>query len=175
MGNSLVFELALDPGETVRAGQAIQERARARSNTFWLYWLIIPAAGVLTWRASVRTIMSLAIVVGIVLLVALVSPALRRRQVRRLYAGTPALAGAKRYEFNEEGLTLSNASASHLLRWSAFVQAAETPEFFLLYYSKGCAYYLPRRGIGSETQVDAVRQLLRDQLGERAIDVAPPT
>ena len=92
-----------------------------------------------------------------------------------LYASAPALNGPQRYEFTADGLAISNAGVQNLVRWSAFVEAAETSEFFLLYYAKNCAYYLPRRIMGTEEQVDAVRRLLRERLGDRATHVAPPT
>jgi hypothetical protein len=175
MSESLSFEFVLDPSETVRAGHAIEERAGGRSWRIWLFWLMIPLAGAIGFRAPARALVGLLLISALILLINLVLPLLRRRQIRRFYAGTPALAGAQRYQFSDQGLTLSNASASNTLRWSAFVEAAETPEFFLLYYSKRCAYYLPRRVMGPEVQVDAMRRLLRDQLGERATAVAPPT
>jgi hypothetical protein len=112
---------------------------------------------------------------GVVGLIALIWPRLRKRQVRRLYASAPALNGPQRYEFTEDGLAISNASVKNLIQWSAFVEAAETKEFFLLYYAKNCAYYVPRRIMGPEEQVDAVRRLLRQHLGNRAIHIAPPT
>ena len=176
MSNPLVFELVLDPAETVRAGQEIERRDPSwQSWRLWAFWLLIPLTMIVAFRWPIR---ALGAVLGAAIfggLVALLTPALRRRRVRRAYAATPALAGPQRYEFTDDGLALSNASVSNLVRWSAFVQAAETPEFFLLYYSKRCAYYLPRRIMGPEAQIDALRELLRSRLGDRAAHVAPPT
>jgi YcxB-like protein len=176
MTNPLTFELVLDPAETVRASQEIERRARTRGALgLWLFWLLIPLSMAISFRAPARVLLACLALMGIAVLLAAVLPAIRRRQVRNVYAGTPALAGPQRYEFTQDGLAVSNESVSNLIRWSGFVEAAETPEFFLLYYSKKCAYYVPRRILGSEEQVDAVRRLLRERLTERAANVAPPT
>jgi len=176
MNSPLAFELVLDPAETVRASQEVERRARTlRGQAVWFFWLLIPLVMALTLHAPLSVLKTYLIVIIIVGLFALIWPAIRERQVRRLYADTPALSGPQSYTFTDDGLAVANAGVSNLIRWSAFTEAAETSEFFLLYYSRKCAYYLPKRIIDSDALVDAVRAFLRDKLGERATHVAPPT
>jgi hypothetical protein len=176
MSTPLEFELVLDPAETVRAGQEVERRARTlRSQAVWFFWLLIPLVMALTLHAPLAVLKTYFIVMVLVGLFALVWPAIRERQVARLYAATPALSGPQSYTFTDDGLAIANAGVSNLVRWSAFTEAAETPEFFLLYYSRKCAYYLPKRIIHSDDVVDTVRAFLREKLGERAAHIAPPT
>ena len=47
----------------------------------------------------------------------------------------------------------------------------ETAEFFLFYYNKKCAYYVPKRAL-SDDDVLAVRRQMLQELGVRADVVA---
>ena len=171
----LAFELVLDPAETVRAGQVIARRARnIKNQTVGLLLVVVPFALIMWLEPPAAVAFGFVALMGLVSLIPLIWPRWRRFQIRRFYASAPALHGPQRYEFTNDGLAVSNASVRNLIQWAAFVEAAETAEFFLLYYATNCAYYLPRRVMESEEQVNAVRRLLREHLGDRAIHVAPP-
>jgi hypothetical protein len=51
--------------------------------------------------------------------------------------------------------------------WHAMVRGVETEAFFLFFYNKQCAYYLPKRAVPAD-DVPLVRSLMRAGLGERA-------
>ena len=174
--DGLAFELNLDPAETVRASQELERRGRGSAALrAGIFWFCLAAAGTAVFKGGLVVVEVLAVLFTGLGLWALLWPTLKRRKLRRLYRGMPALSGPQRYEFREDGLAFSNAGAESLLRWSAVLEAAETPEFFLIYYAKKCAYYLPKRVIGSEVLADQLRGFLRGKLGERATHVAPPT
>lgn len=172
----LTFEILLNPAETVRVAQTIERRARTpRTQLLWIGFMALPflIAGVFGVPFS-----TLIIYVGLLIAFAAFTaflPAIRRWQVGRFYRDTPSLAGPQRYEFSDAGIAISNANASNLIRWSAITEAAELPDVFLLYYSKKCAYYVPKRVIPTEAEIDALRALLHANLGARAAAVALPT
>lgn len=53
-------------------------------------------------------------------------------------------------------------------KWNEIRKVVETPEFFLFIVSEDCAHYLPRHAISSDADLQALRGLIRTQLGERA-------
>ena len=59
------------------------------------------------------------------------------------------------------------------MRWDALVEAAETDEFFLFYYSKKCAYYLPKRVVGGPEDQAVLRAFIRQHAGTRAKGLPP--
>lgn len=171
----LKFEFALDAAETVRAGQEVEKRGRSgRLQAVLMLLFAAPLTiGIVRGAPSKFYAAYFGILIGILLLT-LIWPAIRERQVQKFYDAAPAFRGIQRYEFADEGLGLSNDQASNLVRWTAFTQAVETPEFFLLYYSPKCAYYLPKRVVETEGQAVAIRGLLRDKLGEKAESLVAP-
>ncbi len=52
--------------------------------------------------------------------------------------------------------------------WHVMARGVETREFFLFFYNKQCAYYLPKRTLTAAQSTD-VQSLMRAGLGERAI------
>ena len=176
MAESLKFEFALDAAETIRASQEIEKRARsARLQVAIMVLYAAPITIGMVRGASLGFYVAYFGVVVIIMLFGRIWPTIRERQVRKYYDGAPAFRGVQRYEFNDDGLALSNDHTSNLIRWTAFTEAVETPEFFLLYYSPKCAYYLPKRIVTNESQTDAVREFLREKLGPRAEHLVAPT
>jgi hypothetical protein len=172
---SLAFTFSLDPAETVRATEELAKRARA----FNTQRLLIGALVVSTASAIAAGLPRYLIAANAVILVLLVLfevgwPRYLERQVRKFYLATPALAGMQRYVFADDGLTMSSEGSALVVRWSAILKAAETKEFFLLYYSPKAAYYLPRKAV-SRDDVDALRALLRAKLGAKASGIAAST
>jgi drug/metabolite transporter superfamily protein YnfA len=176
MTASLKFEFALDAAETVRASQAIEKRARSvRLQAVLMLLFAAPITMGIVRGASSRFYAAYFSVLVVIILFSRIWPTIRERQVRKFYDAAPALRGIQRYEFADDGLALTNDHASNLVRWTAFTQAVETPEFFLLYYSPKCAYYLPKRIVANESQTDAVREFLREKLGPKADHLVAPT
>ena len=102
-----------------------------------------------------------AIAFGVVAL--LVRGPLARRQFRRYYARTPALASATRFELSPEGLRGQGQLSSMQNRWASFTQARLLGSWLLLYVSEASYYYLDlRRLLPPATPAD-VLALLRAQ------------
>lgn len=64
----------------------------------------------------------------------------------------------------QSGLKVQLHTADMELRWSGMFKVRELPDFFLFYYSKRSAYYLPKRSIGDPKVIDQVRVLIRERL-----------
>lgn len=173
--HSLAFEISLDPAETVRASREITRRAR--SSTYLqavVFWLCLGGAFFLAFNVGFVAIEILGVVFALLGLYALFWPMIQRTRLRRYYKNTPALSGPQRYNFTEDGLLLANDGSETLIRWPSVLEAAETREFFLVYYSKKCAYYLPKRVMHSDDVENDLRAFLHAKLGERAAHVTPP-
>ena len=64
---------------------------------------------------------------------------------------------------DDAGLQMVLKTSTFQIRWDGTYKVRETPHFFLVYYSKRCAYYLPKRVL-SEDEVSRVRDLIRTHL-----------
>ena len=76
-------------------------------------------------------------------------------------------------ELNEEGVRAGCVAMTSEVRWEALHSARETKEFFLLYYSPKCAFYLPKRSLGGASGEAEARRSIRRHMGERARLLAP--
>ena len=70
-----------------------------------------------------------------------------------------------KHTLDEAGYHIVTHTATIDLKWDGLHKVRETPDFFLVHYSRHYAYYLPKRVLGSE-DVDAVRSLIRERLPE---------
>jgi hypothetical protein len=166
----LTFQFELNADETARAGEVITNLARSlRSQVMWVAVIVGPAVivisltGIDSTASLAYAIMMFIFGVGVILM-----PHTRRRQVRRRYASMPLVAGPQKYSLTTQGIEVSSAAGSTFLRWEAVLKAIESKEFLLLYLSNAQAIYVPKRVIDSESTLEAVRQLLRTHLGDRA-------
>lgn len=99
----------------------------------------------------------------------------RRRRLARAYQTTPGLTEPQIYEFLEDALRTSNSVQQNRFAWSAFVEVAETDEFFLFYRTRHVAIYLPKRAIGDATAQETLREFLRAHIpGEHLFIDLPP-
>ena len=170
MSNPLVFQFSLDPAETVRASRVIQRRG-------WFGWvsravwplLVLLTVLYLISGASLQELWRLGLVAIILAVLSFGSPMLQRWQLRRAYNNTPNLRGPQKYQLSDAGVQITGGAGNVSLGWESFVEVAETDEVFLLFYSKRCAYYLPKRAVPSPTDIQAVRDLLRKHVGARAV------
>lgn len=68
------------------------------------------------------------------------------------------------HTFDETGLRISMKTAESHLRWDGLFKIRETNETFLFYYTKTVAYFLPKRAIVGEGEVESLRAWLREHL-----------
>jgi hypothetical protein len=165
--SDLTFTFHLDPAEQVRATQAVTRRQRFS----WLWrwgWIVflLPVVLALATDVPLRTLWPYAVILSIIAIWSALVPVLMRRQIRRTISATPSLREPQTYHFAPEALRMTNPLAAAELRWDAVLEAAETSEFILLYYSPKCAYYVPKRIVGS--RLAELREFLRSMMGSRA-------
>jgi hypothetical protein len=170
----LIYEFNIDPAETVRASRVVQRRQRF-AWIAWAVWPILIALAVWYLATGVpwQKLWLLGLVALFLLTLQLLTPWIQRWQLRRAYAETPILRGPQVYQFSDAGLSITGEAATTTLGWDSFVEAAETDEFFLFFYSKQCAYYVPKRAVGKAIYQRALRALLRAKLGRRAAGLWP--
>ena len=108
------------------------------------------------------------LVLAVVGVGALVWPLIQRHRLRRLYTDTPSLRGDQTYVLTPDQLECANALAHSVMRWDGLTEIAETDEFFLFYFSKKRAYYLPKAVVGGAAEEERLRSFLRDRVGTRA-------
>ena len=77
------------------------------------------------------------------------------------------MAGEQVYEFTPEGMVTRGGLHAISLRWEAFNRAVETREFFLLYFSAGAAYFIPKHAVARSASVESFRDLLLRNLPGR--------
>jgi hypothetical protein len=170
----LIYEFTIDSAETVRASRFVQRRQRF-AWIAWAIWPILLALAVLYLATGVpwQKLWLLGLVAVFLLAVQLLTPWIQRWQLRRVYAETPNLRGPQVYQFSDAGFSITGGAATTTLGWDSFVAVTETDEFFLFFYSKRYAYYLPKRAVGKGIYQGALRGLLRAKLGRRAAGLKP--
>ena len=175
MNTPLAVEFQPDPAQTVRASRAIQQRGRLS----WISWAIWPilAGLALMYRLSGvpwRDMGLLAATAVFLAVLAFGAPRIQRWQVRHAYQSSPVLRERQRCEFSPSGLTVRGGPASASLEWDAITEAVETDEFFLLFFARKSAYYVPKGALASKSEREALRALLRASLGARAAGLRGP-
>jgi hypothetical protein len=174
MSTPFTYEFRLDPAETVRAIHDVQRRQRFAflhsSRWDWAIWAVFGAMAVLYFFLPVdlRPLWLVGIIAFFLAGLMSFVPWIVRGQLRRAYKETPSLQGLQVYQFSDDGLTIKGNATTLTLGWDSFVEAAETPAFFLFYYSKRHAHYFPKRVISDERELRRLREVIRAKLGERA-------
>jgi hypothetical protein len=79
----------------------------------------------------------------------------------------PATRGEIHQSVDEGGFTVHASGQNVRLEWSAIPSVRETRGFFLVFFSRECAYYLPKRAM-SGNDCNAVRDTFRRFLPGRA-------
>jgi hypothetical protein len=95
-------------------------------------------------------------------------PLSTRQTVRFLTKGNPAATAPQLYRFTETGFEERECPVEVSIAWSAIVDAVETETLLLLFIGRTTVYIVPRRTLVAAGQVEAVRGLLRERLGDRA-------
>jgi hypothetical protein len=146
---TLVFQFQLDAAESVRAqGVLTREMRSFQISSVVLCALPVSVFATSLWSGSSvprALVSSMPMAVTLLVMFLLVMPWLQRRAVRKTFVATPSFRHPQTYEFSERGLAMSNPLASSALRWEGIVRVRETSEFFLFYFSKRYAYFLPKR------------------------------
>jgi hypothetical protein len=86
-------------------------------------------------------------------------------QARRFRRHDPNAAYPFTHTLGPDGLGVSTHTADLALKWAGLVKVRETPDLFMFYYNKRCAYYLPKRAIsGGESGLEALRSWVRSHI-----------
>ncbi|HET7551389.1 MAG TPA: YcxB family protein [Gemmatimonadaceae bacterium] len=120
-----------------------------------------------SWR-DLRLLGIAALILGVL---QLLLPIIQRWQVRRSYAEMPTARDAQVFRLSDAGLQMSAGNTSTTVGWDVVLEARETREFFLFFFAKRRAYYLPKRAVGDAVEQELVRDLLRAALGQRAATI----
>jgi hypothetical protein len=172
MSAPLTYQFHLDPAETVRASRLVLQRggfARLR----WLVWPLLLGMAMLYLATgySWRDLQLLGIAALFLGSLELLAPIIQRWQVRRTFAEMPTARETQVFRFSDTGLQMSAGASSTTVGWDVVQEARETREFFLLFFAKRRAYYLPKRAVGSADDQRILRDLLRTALGSRAASI----
>src|SRR3712207_3253474 len=133
----LTFTYALDPAEQVRVSALVARRSG--SARLWRLFAApvlaapLALAVILGWPLSLLAPSLL--VLGLLGLLGLAAPAIRRWQAKRALAATPALSAALTYRLAREGISLDTAISSTQLAWDGVEQAEEAGDLFVLYFA----------------------------------------
>jgi hypothetical protein len=129
---------------------------------------IVVTSAALTQQTIVDALWSQAVwIVTPAIFILLVLPWLERRQIVSAHKTTPSLGGEQRCTYDESGIRMSGPMSNVDLQWRAVTHVVETADFFLFYFSKNCAHFLPQNVIGSEGEREQLRTLVTAQVPGR--------
>ena len=83
-----------------------------------------------------------------------------RVTARRALRDEPSVRGQQTRIISSAGLEVRGTNYLQQFTWSDIVRTVETPEFFLFFYNRRAAKYLPKRALG-EAETEALRDLVR--------------
>jgi hypothetical protein len=92
-------------------------------------------------------------------------PLMRRTAARKALQEDPALRGTQMRTVDDAGLHIRGAGLSQDLRWADLVRVEETTDFFLFFYNRSAAHYIPKRVLG-DRQRDELRNLIQAHVPE---------
>jgi hypothetical protein len=168
---------AFDPAEHYRALRQVTRRTSAQ----YISWVFVAIAGWLAYWNAFRfwgeyptwgliwTALPYLLLGGFWL--GLI-PYSQWRAARKAAKSDPSVQGPQTREIDDVGFRSSGNDVVLELPWKAILRGVETNQFFLFYYSKQLAYYVPKRALGA-ADAEELRRLMRDNLGTRA-QVMPP-
>ncbi|HET6680357.1 MAG TPA: YcxB family protein [Gemmatimonadaceae bacterium] len=169
---SITATFAFDPSEHYRAARAVTRYTPMRYVPWGfaalalgiLVWNVLPAVG----EAEPLTVFSIALpylLLGVFWLTLI--PLSQRRAARKLPERDASARGPQERVVDETGFHSRGNGVALDIPWHAMVRAVETEEFFLFFYCKQCAYYVPKRVLAAP-QLSEVRDLARAALADRA-------
>jgi hypothetical protein len=83
-------------------------------------------------------------------------------RVRTMFRKSPALRRPRRLVFGPEGIRFEAEDARGEYKWSLFMRIIETKKVFMLLQTTRAATYIPKRCFHSPSDVELLRQLIRD-------------
>jgi hypothetical protein len=95
-------------------------------------------------------------------------PSGARYSLRAWWKANPELGSPQLYRFTETGFELRGGPSEVTIAWASIAEARETDAVLILFTGRTMGQVLPRGAIEAAGQLDAVRALLRERLGERA-------
>ncbi len=84
----------------------------------------------------------------------------QRRGARRIAKRDPSVRGPQERTIDEAGYHALGNGVRVEVPWHAMAKAVESDRFFLFFYNKQCAYYIPKRVL-SDSQSADVRTLMK--------------
>jgi hypothetical protein len=170
--NDVTATFDFDPAEHDRAWRAVTNQTSWRYFSWGLaaFVLIIVSCSVIpNWDTVEPLALFMSLLPYLVFLVVwmLLFSYLRRRVARKIPDMDPSARGPQERRLDSVGFHSRGNGVVLQVPWRVFMRAVETEEFFLLFYSKQCAYYVPKRALSFADTADA-RALLRSNLGDSA-------
>lgn len=164
------YSFMYDPREFYRTHLAVQRivgrRWRLAYAAFAALLLILYVVPPLLYGTFDWSLANFVPLVVLALIVVFARPVAAWYTARTLPRREPSLQGPQGRVLTENGLEVRGHGVVLTLEWAAILRVIETPEVFLLFFNRKYAHYLPKRAI-PDGEVEQVRQLFREKLGER--------
>jgi hypothetical protein len=94
-------------------------------------------------------------------------PMSQKRRANRMAKTEPSVRGIQERGVDASGLHVRGHGLTMDYAWSDLLTAIETPAFFLFFYNKNCAHFIPKRALNGGS-VDEVRSIIHAHMGGRA-------
>jgi hypothetical protein len=91
-----------------------------------------------------------------------------KKRFERQIKSSPALQTERTFVFDEDGMIGQSLLASGEVEWNAFIEAAESEDYFYFFTSPKVAQFIPKRAFESEAEQNRLRELVKRKLGDRA-------
>jgi hypothetical protein len=87
---------------------------------------------------------------------------------RRVFMQNRFMREEIRYAFGDEGVQVSTDTRTSRHQWSMYGKVVETRRHFLFFYPDAMAHLIPKRCFKGTEELDRLREVLRDGLGDKA-------
>jgi len=108
------------------------------------------------------------VIVGLVILLFYLARLIQRLSIGRQVKAVPGSDDLYTFTFSEEGIAISGSLRSANLKWEAIVKVRESASDFLFYTTKRVAQFLPKRAFKQSEEMNELRVLLGQKLGNKA-------
>jgi hypothetical protein len=92
--------------------------------------------------------------------------------MKKQYESSPLLKEPQTISFDDEGINGETYLSSGLTKWAAIIEATETKDDFFFFISNKYAMFTPKRAFSDEDQIEQVRELAKEKLGDKAKMIA---
>ena len=89
-------------------------------------------------------------------------------QIKRGFGRLQAFQTRIRYAFSADGYTVSDLKSSSDIDWATILRAAESKDSFHLFFHRSLFHTIPKRCFEKESDIAALRSLLKRSLGSKA-------